>query len=286
MREPMRARRIDGISRVGARQGGGECVARVLGKPRLETKQDDVNDHRGRRLGGCAVRLFVAAGFDGGHAARLPDGPVGFDGGHAARLPDGPVGFDDGHAVRLPDGPWVSTTATQCACRMARWVSTTATQCACRMARWVSTTADAVRLLDGPVGFDGDRQCALPDGPVGFDAGHAVRLLDGPVGFDGDHAVRSPDGPVGFDGGRAVRVSDGAAGLDGDAVDACSPPSGLALALVLEHLSRIAMVTARPPVAIASDACTLNRPAPRQTPTAALSRTTSSPRRDVSLACG
>jgi hypothetical protein len=34
-------------------------------------------------------------------------------------------------------------------------------------------------------------------------------------------------------------------------------PSGLAFALVLEHLSRIAMVTAWPPVAIASDACTL-----------------------------
>jgi hypothetical protein len=31
----------------------------------------------------------------------------------------------------------------------------------------------------------------------------------------------------------------------------------VAFALVLEHLSRIAMVTARPPVAIASDACTL-----------------------------
>jgi len=34
-------------------------------------------------------------------------------------------------------------------------------------------------------------------------------------------------------------------------------PSGLAFALVLEHLSRIAMVTAWPPVAIASDAYAL-----------------------------
>jgi len=209
----------------GARQGGGESVARVLGKPWLETKQDDVNDHRGRRLGGCAVRLFVASGFDGGHAARLPDGPagfddgdvvrlpdgpVGFDDGDAARLPDGPVGFDDGHAVRLPDGPVGFD------------------------------DGHAVRLPDGPACFDDGDAVRLPDGPAGFDGDQAVRLLDGPVGFDGDQAVRSPDGPVGFDTGRAARVSVGASGLDCGRRDACSrrPASRLRLFLNTSRGSR------------------------------------------------
>jgi hypothetical protein len=161
----------------GARQRGGECVAHLLGKPWLETKQNHVNDHLGRRLGGCAVRLFVAAGFDGGHAARLPDGALGFDGGRAACLPDGAPGFDDGHAARLPDGALGFD------------------------------DGHAVRLPDGPVGFDDGHAMRLPDGPVGFDGDQAVRLTDGPVGFDGGRAVRVSDGAAGLDGGRREACS-------------------------------------------------------------------------------
>src|SRR5215204_5949284 len=50
----------------GAGERGCECIASVFGEPLLETKQDDVSNHRGRLLGGRASRVCGVEGFAGG----------------------------------------------------------------------------------------------------------------------------------------------------------------------------------------------------------------------------